>query len=44
MHQTLWDVGREHFPLRVRWSIVRHRRRRWLWADWREDLRYLFRG
>ena len=31
------------FSLRTRWQIVRHRRR-YRWADWRDDLVYLVRG
>jgi len=38
-----WGEGRERFSFRVRWQIVR-RRGRFTWAEWREDLRYLFRG
>jgi len=37
-------VGRERFPLLVRWQIVRHRRAWSSWRDVRDDLRYLFKG
>jgi len=37
-----WDAPYRS-SLRVRWTIF-CRHRRFTWRDWREDLRYLFRG